>query len=591
MANSPIGSFDEGSRMSTTQTVNCPHCQTLLRSDRPIAAGFKLRCPDCKKPFLAPAKEVEPGPSSPAAPLIGAPFLIAVAVSVLLGGAIITSAVIISSARKPAGDARADAGVEERKQLEAERAKLAEMREKLDRDKCKAEVAGLLARGEAALAKNQYADARKAFEDALKLMPDDAAALKGLVSAETSIALAKKAEEADGKAKVEVDRLLADAKKAMDDKQYATAVRLLTSAQRIAPANRAINDRLIEAQKLLDANTTEQKKLADYKMHMDAGKTALLAERYPDAIKEYIAALQIMPDDLEAQQGHKQALNKIANLGDQDKRRKALEDLIDRGRKALGAKRFKDAIGELEAALRIEPMDRESKRLLTSAQDSLKKVKATNPKLLARADDLLKLGRVTDAKKLVDQAVADWAEDSDALRAQKDVDRLIDNAKNAKVTYQQLVQSGVVAMAAGRYADAVTSYTQALALVPTDIDTALALKQAQAALQVEVAATLAANRAQLAYNNYMQLASAAVTRKAYNDAISAYNRALRLVPGDAAAVTGLSQARYNLAMAAGTQALTLRQRANAITAFQAALKQIPGDVQAEQGLLQAKLMR
>jgi epidermal growth factor receptor substrate 15 len=326
-------------------------------------------------------------------------------------------------------------------------------------------------------------------------------------------------------------------------------------------------------------------------MHMDAGKTALLAERYPDAVKEYIAALQIMPDDLEAQQGHKQALNKIANLGDQDKRRKALEDLIDRGRKALGAKRFKDAIAEMEAALRIEPMDRESKRLLTSAQDSLKKVKATNPRLLAQADDLLKVGRVADAKKLVDQAVDNWAEDSDALRAQKDVDRLIDNAKNAKVAYQQLVQAGVVAMAAGRYADAVTSYTQALALVPTDIDTALALKQAQAALQVEVAATLAANRAQLAYNNYMQLASAAVTRKAYNDAISAYNRALKLVPGDAAAVTGLSQVRYNLAMATGTQALTLRQRANAITAFQTALKQKPGDVQAEQGLLQAKLMR
>jgi tetratricopeptide (TPR) repeat protein len=592
MAHSPITSADEGSRMSTTQTVTCPHCQTLLRSDRPIAAGFKLRCPDCRRPFVAPGEPEETYPTTPErAPLIGAPFLIAVAVSLLLGGAIITAAIIISPGRTPPVDQRADTGAEEHKRLDEERAKLAEAREKLEREKRKAAFAGLLAKGEATLAKGQHADAKKAFEDALKLIPDDADALKGLVSAETAMALAKKSEEAESKTKAEVDRLLADAKKAMDEKQYAVAVRLLSSAQRIAPANRVVIDRLIEAQKQLDANTSDQKKLADFKKHMEDGKTALLAERYPEAAREFIAALQIMPDDLEAQQGHKQALNKIAGLADREKRQKALEELIDRGRKALTARRFKDAIAELEAALRVEPENRDAKRLLTSAQDSLKKVKSDNPKLLVQADGLAKLGKFLEAKKLIDQAVDSWAEDSDAEKAQKTVDRLLENTKTAMTAYQQLVQAGVLAMAAGRYADAVTSYTQALALRPADLDTAVALKQAQVALQTEVAAQLAANKAQLAYNNYVKLASTALSRQAYTDAIKAYNSALKLFPGDDTATKGLSQARYGRAMAAGTQALTLRQRANAITAFQAALKEKPDDMQAQQGLQRAKMLR
>jgi tetratricopeptide (TPR) repeat protein len=592
MADTPIFASDEGSRMSTTQTVTCPHCQTMLRSDRPIAAGFKLRCPDCRKPFLAPGEPEETYSSTPdRAPLIGAPFLIAIAVSLLLGSAIITAAIILSPPRTPPVDSRADTGAQERKRFDDERAKLAEAREKLEREKRKAAFAGLLAKGETALAKGQHTDAKKAFEEALKLIPDDADALKGLVSAETAIALAKKSDEADSKTKAEVDRLLADANKAMDEKQYAVAVRLLISAQRIAPANRVVIDRLIEAQKLLDANTADQKKLANFKKHMEAGKTALLAERYPEAAKEFIAALQIMPEDLEAQQGHKQALNKIAGLADRDKRQKALDELIDRGRKALAAKRFKDAIAELEAALRVEPEDKDAKRLLASAQDSLKKVKSDNPKLLAQADGLVKLGRFVEAKKLIDQAVDNWAEDSDAEKAQKSVDRLIENTKTALTAYQQLVQAGVLAMTAGRYADAVTSYTQALALRPNDLDTAVALKQAQAALQTEVAAQLAANKAQLAYNNYIMLASTALSRQSYTDSIKAYNSALKLFPGDDTASKGLSQARYGRAMAAGAQALVLRQRANAVTAFQAALKEKPDDPQAQQGLQRAKMLR
>ncbi len=265
--------------------------------------------------------------------------------------------------------------------------------------------------------------------------------------------------------------------------------------------------------------------------------------------------------------------------------------LIADARKAKEARRFKEAIASLEAALNIDPDDREAKRLLRTANDSLKQARAENPKLLAQADNLTKLGRLAEAKKLCDQAVDNWAEDSDAQRIQTNLGRLLDNTVMLQTTYRQLVQTGVLSMATGRYADAVTAYTQALQLVPTDIDTALALKQAQAALQKEVTATVAAEKAQLAYAGYMKRGNASLSSRAYNDAIKAFTIALNLFPGDDAANNGLSQARYGRAMTVGTQALQLRQRANAISAFQAALKEKPDDNQATVGLQKARMLR
>ncbi len=219
-------------------TVTCPHCQTLLRSDRPLSVGMNSHCPDCKNNFIAPANNGSlqlPGPA--AARMIGPAFFIAVAVSLVLGGAIVTAAFILTSRRPPAEVTQTDRTEDERKRLEEERQKLADARAQRERETHKAE-------GDRLIAKN--------------------------------------AADAERKTKLEVDRLP-------------------------------------------NSDTSEKKNLAEYKQHMDAAKAAMLAERYPDAVREFVAALRLMPNDLEAQQGQKQALARIAGLGDKEKRQKALD--------------------------------------------------------------------------------------------------------------------------------------------------------------------------------------------------------------------------------------------------------------------------
>ena len=89
----------------------------------------------------------------------------------------------------------------------------------------------------------------------------------------------------------------------------------------------------------------------------------------------------------------------------------------------------------------------------------------------------------------------------------------------------------------------------------------------------------------------MKVAALAMSRRAYNEAIAAYEAAMKIVPDDILASAGASKARYAKAMLEGQQALGLRKKNEAIQAFEAALAEKPGDPQANLGLRQARAIQ
>jgi tetratricopeptide (TPR) repeat protein len=565
-------------------TVSCPHCHTLLRSDRPIPPGVSLRCPDCRGSFTAPP----PLPLSFAEPrLIGAPFLIAVTVSVLIGGALLGAAVILSlprmtgSARNDEPDPRAEA---ERQRLEAERKKLVEDRQGFEAERKKAELGRLLARGEEALKKDQYAEAEKVFDEALRVAPGDAAALRGLVAARAGQATAGRAREEDARKQAEVERLLEDGKKALADKQLARAVQLLESARTLAPASRPVLDALHEARNALDADKDAKRTLTEFRKHMDAGKAALDGERFGDAVREFMAALRLVPEDLEAQQGRKQAEAKLAAVADVQKRRDAFADLLGRGQRALQAKRFNEAVAALDAAVRLMPDDREAQRSLREARQSQKALKSENGKLLADANEAMRLGRLEEAQRLAQQAVDNWPEDTQAEKLLKSITRQVEDARTAQAAYLRYIDHATLAMATRRYADAVRAYTEALRLVPGDLEVMRQLRLARVELDREL-------RGRVEYEKQLRNANGLLLRRSYNDAIKAFEAALKLLPEDPVALTGLSKAKYGQAMLDGQRALAQRKKNEAIQAFEAALTEKPGDLQAQNGLRMARALR
>jgi tetratricopeptide (TPR) repeat protein len=436
-----------------SQMVACPHCRALLRSEKPIPPGINLRCPECRAPFSS-GQVTKPS-------LFGPAFILAVAVSLLLGAAIIAAALVLTARQpEPVAQEPAEESADEsiRDELADARAKLAARERRLRQMEREAEEARREAR-------------RSPVQD-----------------------------ESPGQA---------------EDKQ----VELLS-----------------EARAALDGESAEKKKQADYRQHMDAGKSAMRAERYTDAVKEYMAALRLMPDDLEAQQGQRQAEARLAALADKEKRQNAFDALTERAKTAQRGKRFKEAVQALEAALRLIPDDREAARDLRTAKADLARVKRENPSLLARADLAVKLRRLNDARDLCDEAVKNWAEDELAEKALKNVDRLIESAKMAQATYLARVQAAQLAYAAGNYAQAVAAFAEAARLMPADVVVARQLREARAAFERQ-------------------------------------------------------KARYNRAIGDGQRALQMRRKSDAIAAFTAALDEMPVDLAATNGLRQARMMR
>ena len=550
--------------------VTCPECRTQLRSNRPIPIGSTLNCPDCKSTFTAP--EASPSRAGPIA-------LIAVAVATILGGSVILAAVMMN--RTPPTE---KADLRQHDEDARQKNDLAAQQKKIDGGLKKIEYARFLAKGEEALRKQQYPEAEEAFSRAADILPNEREALEGLVTAKAALASAKNSTEGDGKRQAEVDQLLDDAKKATAGKQFAQAVRLLESARTISPANRVVLDALAAAQTALDSDLTQKKDLADFRKLMDAAKASFLAERYTDAVRDYQAAVRLMPDDLEAQQGVKQSEAKLAGVADKDKRQVAFDAFVDRGRKSHGAKRYNDAIAALESALRLIPEEREASRLLRGSQEALKLAKSKNAKLLVAAEEAIRLVRLEEGRRLADEAVQNWPEDSRAEKLLRAADRLIENLKTAQTAFVRYMQSGALATASGRNADAAAAYTEALRIDPTNAEVMRLLRNANQALARDI-------KNKTEYDRLMTVGSAALNRKAYVDAFRAFRDALKLLPDDATANDGLSRAKYGRAMVDGQQALRLKKRADAIRFFESALVEKPDDFQATTGLQKAKALK
>src|SRR5262249_46231291 len=153
-----------------------------------------------------------------------------------------------------------------------------------------------------------------------------------------------RAREEDEKRSAQVKALLEQGRKALADKQYAAAVSAFETARGLAPADAAVLQGLSEARAKADADSAEKAKLAGYKARMEAGRAALEAGRFPDAIREFVAAQQFVPDDAEAAKGLREAEMRLAALEDKGKREAALVSLMERGRAALAEKRYKEAI-------------------------------------------------------------------------------------------------------------------------------------------------------------------------------------------------------------------------------------------------------
>ena len=167
------------------------------------------------------------------------------------------------------------------------------------------------------------------------------------------------------------------------------------------------------------------------------------------------------------------------------------------------------------------------------------------------------------------------------LDAEAEAKKKQDDQKR-QADFNQLMNQGQQAMAAKRFDDAVKTYSAAVQLMPADPN-AKRVTEAQNALAAsKVPPKPKGPTPQEEYAKAMQTAAVAEKQNRFEDAIRAYQDALKAQPNDAKAAAAMRNAQYQDHMADGNQALKTKRFPDAARAFEAALKVMPNDAAANQ---------
>jgi predicted Zn finger-like uncharacterized protein len=284
------------------------------------------------------------------------------------------------------------------------------------------------------------------------------------------------------------------------------------------------------------AEDAAKKTRADYDAHMDAGRTAMVAQRYADALREYTAALTLMPGDADARRGQRDAENRLDGRQNARQQQAANGALVDKARAAYRAKHYDEAISAANQALRENPNDADAKQIQRDALQAKRTGKADASQLLSLADAALASGRYEDASRLYDRVLQILPDDDAAQRGKRAADQASGDTQASLAGYFRFMALGTLSMQNLQFGDASRAFAAALSQVPGDLAAARGLSDAQAALTGAVFG-------QAKYYSLVQAGYAALQAQRPGDAILAFQAANRLIPDSPLAIAGLRQAR------------------------------------------------
>jgi predicted Zn finger-like uncharacterized protein len=581
--------------------LTCPTCHASLRANRP-PTDRQVRCPLCGTSFVMslaalhsrpPLRRKENVPldadyplpvaderSRRPVPLLSKGLGVALIAAVLLVGAGIITAIVLT--RIPAPEPNG-APVQVQAPQPATVVSDADDKVRKEQEKSHSEyLRHMIAAGVAAHA-HRYDDAIRAYDAALKLFPDDAEAQRGL--ADARIALSKNKNDADNR-RVTFARLMEQGKDAMAAKKYADAVRAFQQAVQCQPDDAAAGRALAEAQTALATEETQKLKLADYQNHMSAGQAAAAAGRYADALREYLAALRLVPGDPAALDGHRLAERRLEAIQDENRRKADFARLVDLGGAALRNQRFQEAIDNYQAALKLFKDDAAARRGLAEAQQGLNNQNAEVTRHIALGIAAMRNARFVDAILAFREALRLAPTNAVAAKGLQDAQAAWATAQTGQSAYLQLMAQAAAALQSQRFADAIQAYTSALQLMPNDPSALQGLSNARAGIAVVPNPGLLPGA--FDFQRELQRGFADLDEKRFRDAIRHFKHALKLQPDSVQASRGLRLARYGDAMADGRAALSARRFSDAIRFFEDALVQFPNDPAATTALRQAK---
>ena len=351
-----------------------------------------------------------------------------------------------------------------------------------EEERPRADFRKLMVESGTALADHRFDEAAKSYQGALRLFPDDVEAAKGLSAVRGALEERARAKKDEEKRQAEFTRLMDQGKEAMKGQQFAAAARAFDDALRLIPENAAAAKAFHEATDAVLAQQIVKKKVADYESHMTAARAAMVGQRYSEARNEFLAALQNKPEDPAALEGHKQAEKRLNELQEENRRQADFNRLMDQGDRALRNRRYEEAERVYNKAVALLPRNLDARNGLREAQKGLEKMKQDFSRLLQQGDLAMQALHFGDAVRAFSQALKLFPDSEAAINKLQTAQKAQDDLGNAQASYNRLMLQAGAAMRLGRFSDAALAYSAAIRVVPGDLDALAGLRSARAGM-------------------------------------------------------------------------------------------------------------
>jgi tetratricopeptide (TPR) repeat protein len=367
--------------------------------------------------------------------------------------------------------------------------------------------------GEAALAIRDFKEAMHQAERALNFKKNDAAAGKLKQDAENEIKYAD---------------ALVQGEAAITAGKYAEAAGYFDESLRLKP-----NDTVAQARK--GFAQTEQK----FHEAIAAGQVALESKKFEETIRQANLALAIKPENEAALNLRRKAENFISEG--------SYAKAVALGEAAITARKFAEAIGHFEAALRLKPNDANAQARKGFAQTEQKFHEA-----MAEGQRALKSKEYDRAIRQAEQALNLKNNDADAAKLKQEAEN--------EIKYADVLALGEAAIKAGKFAEAAGHFNEALKFKPSDTDAKVRKEYAEREQNYDLA--LQRCRKEWADRNWDQV-------------IQAADLAQRLKPQDPEVLElrrkAASEKEFESAVVAAGKAAAANKYAEAIQFFDQAL--------------------
>ncbi len=398
-----------------------------------------------------------------------------------------------------------------------------------------ADYDALIVEADAAFSAEEYTAAKEAYVNAGKILPEETYPAEQLAICDTKIGELANAAERKANYDVAMQKGEAD----MVKQAYADAILAFTEALSFISDDSDAKAKLAEAEGLHAEQLAAGQKQENYDAMISEADQLLADENYGESKEKYLAAKEIIPEEIYPTDQISKIDKIMADLADSEAAQKAYDDAMTAGLAAMDSKNYTEAIAQYSSALNTVPDDKEATKALeeaNAAKLTADQDEATNLAYQEKIDS----GDAKFANEELEGAIADYQAaiaiknepyPSDQIELIETMigERANEAAEaerlaNLQASYDAHMKTGDEALTSARYGDAIVSFEAALTVMADDV---LAQSKLDEAKDLQQSNLDAAALAKL-YQSKIDEADALLDAESYDASIDSYMEAIQI---------------------------------------------------------------